>query len=67
MCLTIPKKVVGFEKNVVEIVPYNSKRVQQVSAIIKVKKGDWVFTQNNIITNKISCKQAQEIIKLLKK
>jgi hypothetical protein len=49
----------------VEVLPYNSKKKQEVTSIIDVKKGDWVFTQNNIIIDKISSKQAEEIINLI--
>lgn len=67
MCLTIPKKVVSVRKNSVGVLPYNSSKPQEVNSIIKIKKGDWVFTQNNIIINKITKKQAEEIINLIKK
>ncbi|HLN19101.1 MAG TPA: HypC/HybG/HupF family hydrogenase formation chaperone [Patescibacteria group bacterium] len=66
MCLSIPKKVISVGK-MIKIQPYNSKKIQEAPAIIKVKKGDWVFTQNNIIIDKISNNQAQEIINLMKK
>jgi hydrogenase maturation factor len=67
MCLTIPKKVMSVSGQVIKVLPYNSRKIQEVLTIIKVKKDDWVFTQNNIIINKISDKQAQEIINLMKK
>jgi hydrogenase maturation factor len=67
MCLTIPKKVISANKQAIKVLSYNSEKAQEVSTIIKVKKGDWVFTQNNIIINKISNKQAQEIINLIRK
>jgi hydrogenase maturation factor len=67
MCLTIPKKVMSVSGQVIKVLPYNSRKIQEVLTIIKVKKDDWVFTQNNIIINKISNKQAQEIISLMKK
>lgn len=66
MCLTIPKKVISIKKDMISILPYNSAKVQRANSIISIKKGDWVFTQGGIITNKISAKQAQEIINLIK-
>lgn len=65
MCLTIPKKVISFRKGEATLMPYNSKKEQKASSIVEIKKGDWVFTQNNIIIEKISKKQADEIIKLI--
>jgi hydrogenase maturation factor len=65
MCLTIPKKVISVNSDCIKVLPYNSGKIQEVSAIIKIKKGDWVFTQNNIIIDRISPKQAEEIINLM--
>ncbi|OGZ33939.1 MAG: hypothetical protein A2Y98_00495 [Candidatus Portnoybacteria bacterium RBG_19FT_COMBO_36_7] len=64
MCLTIPKQVIGLKKGVATV--KSQKGPQEVGAIISVKKGDWVLTQNNVIVQKISKKQAQEINKLFK-
>lgn len=67
MCLTIPKKVISAKGNIFVVSPYNSSEKQQVGSVIGVKEGDWVFTQNGIIVNKISKKQAEEIINIFKK
>ena len=64
MCLTIPKQVIGLKNGVAMV--KSQKGPQEVGAIIKVKKGDWVLTQNNVIVQKITKKQAQEINKLFK-
>lgn len=45
----------------------SAKGRQEVGSLIKVKKGDWVLTQNNVIIQKISRKQAKEISDLFKK
>lgn len=64
MCLTIPKQVISF-KNGQAKVKSPTKGSQEVGALIKVKKGDWVLIQNNVIIQKINPKQAKEINKLL--
>lgn len=64
MCLTIPKKVISVKKDYIEVVPQNSKKIQKVGAILKVKKNDWVLTQGGIIVSKITQKQVKEIGKL---
>jgi hydrogenase maturation factor len=64
MCLTIPKQVISFKNGVATV--KSQKNPQDVGSLVAVKKGDWVLTQNNIIVQKISKKQAQEINKLFK-
>jgi len=64
MCLTIPKKVISFKNGVAKI--KSKKGQQEVGSLVKVKKGDWVLTQNNVIVQKISKKQAQQINILFK-
>lgn len=66
MCLTIPKQVVVIKKDYIELSRTGFKKLEKVGTILKVKKGDWVLTQNNIIVSKISKQQAKEINKLLK-
>ena len=65
MCIGIPKKVISVKKGAVIVLPFNSQKIEEVQSIIKTKKGDWVITQNKIIIDKISNRQAKEIIKLL--
>lgn len=60
MCLTIPKKVVSIGGGVVTVKNSEGKK-QKISSIIKVKVGDNVLTQNNVIIQKISKIQAKEI------
>lgn len=66
MCLTIPKKIITREGDffVVEN-PFGVR--QEVKSIIKTKIGDNVLTQSNVIVQKISKKQAQEIAELIRK
>lgn len=64
MCLTIPKQVIEFKKGVATV--KSQKGPQEVGSLVGVKKGDWVLTQNNVIIQKISQKQAKEISSLLR-
>jgi hydrogenase maturation factor len=64
MCLVIPKQVIEFKKGVATVA--SQKGRHEVGALVAVKKGDWVLTQNNVIVQKINKKQAQEINKLFK-
>lgn len=54
-------------RGIVKIVPFNDEKEQEAKTIVKVKKGDWVLTQNGIITNKFSSQQASEICDLFNK
>jgi hydrogenase maturation factor len=64
MCLAIPKQVILFKNGVAMV--KSQRGPQEVGALVRVKKGDWVLTQNNIIISKISVRQAREINKLFK-
>ncbi len=64
MCLAVPKQVISIKRDFIVV---NSKKgKQQVGTIIKVKKNDWVLTQNDIIIRKINLKQVKEIKGLLR-
>ncbi len=67
MCLTIPKKVASVKKDFIEVSLKKNGKTQKVGSILKVKKGDWVLTQNGIIVSKITGRQAREINKLFNK
>ena len=62
MCLTIPKQVISVKKD--SILLQAGRKKESAGTLLKVKKGDWVLTQNNVIISKINKKQAQEINKL---
>jgi len=64
MCLTIPKKVIS-KKGENYIVEKKNGEKQEVKSIISVKSGDFILTQNNIIIQKLTKKQAEEINNLL--
>jgi len=65
MCLTIPKKVISIKNDVV-VVETPEKNKTKLKSIIKVKKGDYVLSQQNVIIQKIGKKQAEELLGLLK-
>lgn len=61
MCLTIPKKVISVSgENVVVQNPGGSR--QTIKTIVKLKTGDFCLTQQNIAIEKVSKKEAMEII-----
>jgi hydrogenase maturation factor len=60
MCLSIPKKITSIKNNDIVVESFDGEK-QRVKSIIDVKIGDNVLTQNNIIIQKISKKQAKEI------
>ena len=66
MCLTIPKKVISVKKNII-VAETPEKNKTELKSIIKVKKGDYVLSQQNVIIQKIGKKQAEELLGLLKK
>lgn len=64
MCLTIPYKIISNNKG--HIIIANSQNKKEVkSPFIKIKKGDFVLSQNNIIISKLAKKEALELSKLL--
>jgi len=65
MCLTIPKQVISVKGGSVWV--KSAKGRQEVASLVKIKKDDWVLTQNNVIVRKISKKEAKEISDLFKK
>lgn len=66
MCLTIPKKVIYREGDFFVVENPAGDR-QKVKSIMEIKIGDNVLTQNSVIIQKISEKQALEIDELFKK
>ncbi len=72
MCLTIPKQIISVNKNVVRL--KDDIYAETAASLVKIKKGDWVLTQNvvrhgspqSVIIKKITAKQAKEILKIIK-
>jgi len=65
MCLTIPKKILSTGRRGITGQSAVGKKEKIAAALVKIKEGDWVLTQNNIIVKKITAKQANEINKLI--
>lgn len=65
MCLTIPKRILA-KKGDNYIVEKEGGEKQEVKTIIKVGAGDYVLTQNNVIIQKLTKKQAEEINELFR-
>jgi hydrogenase maturation factor len=65
MCLTIPKKVVEIKKDTI-IVENPVGTRQEVKSIVDLKAGDFCLTQQNVAVQKISKKEAEEILKIIK-
>jgi len=65
MCLTIPKKILSINSKSIMGKSPKGKKEKITASLVKIKKGDWVLTQNSIIVKKITSKQAAEINNLL--
>jgi hydrogenase maturation factor len=64
MCLTIPKKVIEVKKDTV-VVENPDKSRQEIRTIVDLKSGDFCVMQQNIVVQKISQKEADEIFELI--
>ncbi|HCX28042.1 MAG TPA: hypothetical protein DHI91_02795 [Candidatus Portnoybacteria bacterium] len=63
MCLTIPKQIIAIKNDLIKV--RSGKKIESVGSLVKVKKGDWVLTQNSIIIRKITPKQARDINQII--
>lgn len=66
MCLTIPKKVVEIKNNCVVIENPNGSR-QELKSIVKLKIGDFCLSQQGIVIERISKKEAEEVLNILRR
>lgn len=66
MCLSIPGKVISIEKNKI-IIDYSGEKREAVMSVVNIKKGDYVIVSNKVIVSKLSRKDAEKTLKLLKK
>jgi hydrogenase maturation factor len=65
MCLTIPKKVIAvFEDGSIELELHDGSR-QKVKTMVDLEIADYCLTQQNIAIEKITAKEAKEILKIL--
>lgn len=66
MCIALPVKVIAI-KNKKAIVEGIDCQKEVGGFLIKVKMGDYVILQNNIIVRKISKREAKETLDLIRK
>ncbi|MFZ5982020.1 MAG: HypC/HybG/HupF family hydrogenase formation chaperone [Patescibacteria group bacterium] len=64
MCLTIPKKVVSISNGKAVLENPDGSR-QEAGSLLELNEGDFVFAQGGVVIQKISSKEAQEILGLL--
>jgi hydrogenase maturation factor len=63
VCLTIPKKVISIDKDFVTCERPDGTR-EMLKSIISVAEGDYVFSQQKIIIQKMDPADAEEILDL---
>ncbi len=66
MCLTIPKKVIEINGNLVIVQTHTGDR-QTLKTLIELSIGDFVISQQNIILEKLETNEALEILALFDK
>jgi hydrogenase assembly chaperone HypC/HupF len=62
MCLAIPAKVVGVEKDVVEV-DHGGRRKKVNSKLVKPKRGDYVLVQFGFVTEILDKEVAEKSLK----
>lgn len=62
MCLAIPGKVVKLNAEKA-IVDYGFEKREADNSLIKAKPGDWVLVQYRMIVQKLSEKEAREVLR----
>jgi len=65
MCLTIPAKVVEVNGNKAVILRDSAKKTIDIRTVPDLKAGDWVLYISDIAVQKVSAKDAKEILDLL--
>ncbi len=67
MCLSIPYKIEKINGQKAIVRKNNKKEAEiDINLLSDLKKGDWVLLLNNLAIEKISLKEAKEIINLYK-
>ena len=64
MCLSVPKQVTSVKNTLVKV-KSKARGIEELATLVKVKKGDWILSQNRVIIKKINQAQAKEINKIL--
>jgi len=65
MCLNLPGRVIE-EKGKEAVVDFKGVRIKAAN-VVNAKKGEYVIVQNNVIIERISGKEALEILQLVAK
>jgi len=74
MCLSIPAKILEIKKNKKAIAVYpegsrgnfGKRQKVDIQLVDDIKKGDYGLISNGFIIKKISTKEAEEILKIIK-
>ncbi|PIP23050.1 MAG: HypC/HybG/HupF family hydrogenase formation chaperone [Candidatus Nealsonbacteria bacterium CG_4_8_14_3_um_filter_39_7] len=65
MCIGVPGKVILIKGDTAKIEQNGHSHWVNVSSLTeKVKKGDYLLTYQDVAINKVSAKQAKEVLKL---
>lgn len=64
MCLTIPAKVKRVEDEQLFILANNKQRLVKNAVLCGIKAGDWVLVNADLAIDKITEKEAKELIEL---
>jgi len=64
MCLALPYRVISVSQKEIRLELLGKKRKVK-ETLVKIKPGDFVLVQNDVIIQKIPKKQAQSILKLI--
>jgi hydrogenase maturation factor len=65
MCLTIPKKVLEIKENLVVLEKPDGTR-QEAKSMVELEVGDYVYTMQNVVIQKMDREEALQVLNLLK-
>lgn len=66
MCVGIPNQIQKIKGNLATVETKKGLKKIDISLISNVKAGEWILTTQNLAINKVSEKDAQEILNLAK-
>jgi len=67
MCLTIPAKILEIKDNNKAVADFNGKREEvDIQLVRGAKKGDYGLVSNGFLIKKISAKEAEEILEIIR-
>lgn len=64
MCLVLPYRVISVSQKEIRLELLGKKRKVR-ETLVKIKPGDFVLVQKDVIVKKVPKKEAQEILKLI--